>query len=104
LSKKRSAPSRSTSACGRYSLSGPNASRRASSSRFSPYGLSIALRQQLRAHAGGLMPRAVLEKFVTEKMLDVAAPTTGVRELLLDRLGPTLPPQPSPRIRAPQAL
>ena len=83
---------------------------------FLAYCLSITLRQQLRTVAGGLMPRAVLEKLATVQMLDVAVPTTDGRELLLarrteprrdvqlllERLGLTLPPQPPPRIRAPQ--
>ena len=61
------------------------------------------------------MPRAVLEKLATLQMLDVTVPTTDGRELLLvrrtepsrdvqlllERLGLTLPPQPPPRIRAP---
>jgi hypothetical protein len=83
---------------------------------FLAYGLSIPLRQKLRAVAGGLMPRAVLEKLATVPTLDVTVPTTYDRELrlgrrtepgrdvqlLLERLGLTLPPQPPPRIRAPQ--
>ncbi len=85
---------------------------------FLAYCLSITLRQQLRSHAGGLMPRAVLEKLATVQMLDVAVPTTDDRELLLvrrtepsrdvqlllDHLNLTLPPQPPPRILAKQAL
>jgi Transposase DDE domain len=85
---------------------------------FLAYCLSITLRQQLRTVAGGLMPRAVLEKLATVQLLDVAVPTTDGRELLLvrrtepsrevqrllERLGLTLPPQPPPRIRAPQSL
>ena len=82
---------------------------------FLAYCLSITLRQKLRTVAGGLMPRAVLEKLATLQMLDVTVPTTDGRELLLvrrtepsrdvqlllERLGLTLPPQPPPRIRAP---
>jgi len=85
---------------------------------FLAYCLSITLRQQLRGLAGGLMPRTVFEKLATVQMLDVIVPTTDGRELmlvrrtepdrdvqlLLDRLGLTLPPQPPPRIRAPRAL
>jgi len=85
---------------------------------FLAYCLAITLRQQLRGLAGGLMPRTVFEKLATVQMLDVVVPTTDGRELLLvrhtepdrdvqlllDRLGLTLPPQPPPRIRAPQQL
>ena len=85
---------------------------------FLAYCLSITLRQQLRTVAGGLMPRAVLEKFTTVQMLDVVVPTTDGRELLLvrrtepsrdvqlllDHLNLTLPPQPPPRITAPLPL
>ena len=85
---------------------------------FLAYCLSITLRQQLRGLAGGLMPRTVFEKLATVQMLDVIVPTTDGRELLLvrrtepdrdvqvllDRLGLTLPPQPPPRIRAPRPM
>ncbi len=85
---------------------------------FLAYCLSITLRQQLRGLAGGLMPRAVFEKLATVQLLDVAVPTTDGRELLLvrrtepgrdvqlllDQLGLTLPPQPPPRLRAPQPV
>jgi hypothetical protein len=84
---------------------------------FLAYCLSITLRQQLRTVAGGLMPRAVFEKLATVQMLDVAVPTTDGRELLLvrrtapsrdvqlllDHLRLSLPPQPPPRIRAPNS-
>ena len=80
---------------------------------FLAYCLSITLRQQLRGLAGGLMPRAVLEKLATVQMLDVRVPTTDGRELLLVRrtepgadvilllqqLGVAFPVQPPPRIR-----
>ncbi|MGH8528327.1 MAG: IS1634 family transposase [Nevskiales bacterium] len=82
---------------------------------FLAYCLSITLRQQLRALAGGLMPRVVLEKLASLQLLDVSVPTTDGRELLLvrrteperdvalllARLGRTLPAQPPPRLRAP---
>lgn len=82
---------------------------------FLAYCLSITLRQQLRAVATGLMPRAVLEKLATIQMLDVHVPTLDGRELLLTRhtepstdvallieqLGLVLPPQPPPKIRYP---
>lgn len=84
---------------------------------FLAYCLSITLRQQLRPLAGGLMPRAVLEKFATVQMLDVSVPTTDGRELLLVRrtepnrevalllhqLDLKLPPQPPPKIRTPKS-
>jgi transposase len=82
---------------------------------FLAYCLSITLRQHLRGLAGGLMPRAVLEKLATIQLLDVRIPTTDGRELLLVRrtepdaevnlvlhqLGLTLPDQPPPKIRQP---
>jgi len=82
---------------------------------FLAYCLSITLRQRLRGLAGGLMPRAVLEKLATIQMLDVRVPTTDGRELLLVRrtepdqevtlllhqLGLTLPAQPPPKILQP---
>jgi hypothetical protein len=82
---------------------------------FLAYCLSITLRQQLRGVAGGLMPRAVLEKLATVQMLDVRVPTLDGRELLLTRhtepsadvalllarLNLALPPQPPPKIRYP---
>ena len=85
---------------------------------FLAYCLSITLRQKLRTVAGGLMPRTVFEKLATVQLLDVIVPTTDHRELLLVRrtepdrdvtlllaqLNLELPPQPPPRIRAPQAL
>lgn len=85
---------------------------------FLAYCLSITLRQRLRGLAGGLMPRAVLEKLATIQMLDVRVPTTDGRELLLVRrtepdqevilllhqLGLTLPAQPPPKIRQPSSI
>jgi hypothetical protein len=84
---------------------------------FLAYCLMTTLRQQLRGHAVGLMPRVVLEKLATIQMLDVCVPTTDGRELLLVRhtepsgdvalllehLNLTLPPQPPPKIRYPAA-
>jgi transposase len=83
---------------------------------FLAYCLSITLRQRLKALAGGLMPRVVLEKLATLHLLDVRVPTTDGRELrlvrrtepdrdvalLLARLNLTLPAQPPPRISPPQ--
>jgi Transposase DDE domain len=82
---------------------------------FLAYCLQTTLRQQLRGHAVGLMPRVVFEKLATLQMLDVCVPTTDGRELLLVRhtepdtdvalllakLNLTLPPQPPPKIRYP---
>ena len=82
---------------------------------FLAYCLMTTLRQQLRSHAAGLMPRVVFEKLATLQMLDVCVPTTDGRELLLtrhtepsmdvalllERLNLTLPPQPPPKIRYP---
>lgn len=84
---------------------------------FLAYCLSITLRQRLKALAGGLMPRVVLEKLAGLQLLDVRVPTTDGRELrlvrrteanldvalLLARLKLTLPPQPPPRISPTQA-
>lgn len=84
---------------------------------FLAYCLSITLRQRLKALAGGLMPRVVLEKLAGLQLLDVRVPTTDGRELLLvrrtepdrdvalllARLKLTLPPQPPPRISPAQA-
>lgn len=80
---------------------------------FLAYCLSITLRQQLKAHASGLMPRTIFEKLGALHMLDVAIPTTDGRELLLVRhtepdkavalllseLDLHLPAQPPPKIR-----
>ncbi|MEY2877822.1 MAG: hypothetical protein RLZZ15_202 [Verrucomicrobiota bacterium] len=82
---------------------------------FLAYRLTTTLRQLLRGHATGLMPRVVFEKLATLQMLDVCVPTTDGRELLLIRrtepspevalvlahLALTLPPQPPPQIRYP---
>ena len=81
---------------------------------FLAYGLSITLRQRLKALAGGLMPRVVFEKLATVQLVDVRVPTTDGRELLLvrrtepeqdvalllARLKLELPPQAPPRISA----
>jgi transposase len=81
---------------------------------FVAYCLHVSLREQLRAHAPGLTPRSVLEKFAAMQMVDVHFPTTDGRELvfrrytqpekdqklLLAQLGWELPPQSPPRITA----
>jgi transposase len=83
---------------------------------FLAYCLSITLRQRLKAHAPGLMPRVVFEKLSTLQMLDVHIPVNTGAELiltrhsepdeqtalLLDKLDLKLPNQPPPRIRYPE--
>ena len=78
------------------------------------YCLHVTLRARLRPLAGGLTPRAVLDKFAAIQMLDVHFPTTDGRTLILSRytelnpdqkllvrqLNLELPPQPPPRITA----
>ena len=65
---------------------GPPANEKNSPSRSSPhavsllaYCLSVTLKHRLQAHAPGLTPRAVLEKFVGIQMLDVSFPTADGR-------------------------
>ena len=81
---------------------------------FMAYCLHVTLRARLRALAGGLTPRAVLDKLSAIQMLDVKFPTTDGRTLvltrhtepdidqkiLLEQLKLSLPPQPPPRISA----
>ncbi len=81
---------------------------------FLAFSLHATLRQRLRALAPGLTPRAVTDSFAAMQMIDVHIPTTDGREmlltrhtepdkdlrLLLERLKPTLPDQPQPRIYA----
>jgi transposase len=81
---------------------------------FMAYCLQVTLRARLRPVAGGLTPRAVLDKFAAIQMLDVKFPTTDGRtlilsrytepdtdqKLLLEQLKLALPPQPPPRITA----
>lgn len=81
---------------------------------FLAYSLQVTLRARLRPLAGGLTPRAVLEKLAAIQMLDVHFPTTDGRTLilprytqpqadqkiLLDQLRLDLPPQPPPRLTA----
>jgi Transposase DDE domain len=82
---------------------------------FLAYCLHVTLRARLRPVAGGLTPRAVLDKLAAIQMLDVHFPTTDGRTLVLSRytepeadqkvllaqLGLVLPAQPPPRICAP---
>ncbi|HSD61279.1 MAG TPA: hypothetical protein VLC55_10545, partial [Burkholderiales bacterium] len=84
---------------------------------FLAYCLHVTLGQQLKLHAPGLTPRAVLEKFAAVQMIDVQVPTTDGRELhltrytqpepelmlLLEKLRLKLPAQAPPKITAAQA-
>jgi len=79
------------------------------------YALQVTPKARLRRSAGGLTPRAALEKFAAVQMLDVHLPTTDGREIILSRcthpeeglqlllgqLKLTLPGQPLPGITAP---
>jgi transposase len=81
---------------------------------FIAYCLHVTLRARLKPLAGGLTPRAVLDKFAAIQMLDVHFPTTDGRTLILSRytelntdqklllgqLNLNLPPQAPPRITA----
>jgi hypothetical protein len=79
---------------------------------FVAYCLQVTLKQQSRALAPGLTPRAVLERFAAMHMVDVHLPTTDGRSLILPRytqpdkdqqlllrqLKLQLPAQPPPKI------
>ena len=52
---------------------------------FLAYCLQVTLKARVKPLAGGLTPRAVLEKFAAVQMLDVHLPTTDGRELVLTR-------------------
>ena len=81
---------------------------------FLAYCLYITLQRRLHALAPGLTARSAIEKFAAVQMIDVHAPTTDGRELVLTRytqpepelqllinqLKFQLPPQPLPRITA----
>jgi transposase len=83
---------------------------------FVGYCLSVTLRMKLRRSAPGLTPGAVLQSLSSIQMLEVHLPTTDGRmlimprytepeaqqEMILQKLGLELPPQPPPRIRAGQ--
>src|SRR5262249_44923119 len=78
---------------------------------FIAYCLHVTLRARLKPLAGGLTPRAVLDKLAGVQMLDVHFPTTDGRililsrytelnadqKLLINQLRLTLPPHPPPR-------
>ena len=79
---------------------------------FLAYTLQVCLRQRCRKVAGGITPRAALEKFSAIQMIDVHLPCTDGRKIILSRytqpekdlqillqqLGMQLPAQPPPRI------
>ena len=80
---------------------------------FLSYCLHVTLQGKLRAVAGGLTPRSLLEKFATMQMMDVFFPTEEAgkellfrrytqpekdHQVLLAQLGWELPQQPPPRI------
>ena len=105
---------------GRKGKGGLSSIKRSSGSKltsfvaFLAYCLHVTLRARLRPLAGGLTPRAVLDKFAAIQMLDVHFPTTEGRTLILSRytelnadqkllasqLNLEMPPQPPPRITA----
>ena len=83
------------------------------------YCLQVTLQAKLRRVAGGLTPRAVLEKFATMQMMDVFFPTEQAgkellfrrytqpekdHQMLLSQLGWQLPQQPPPRISSKSEL
>ena len=81
---------------------------------FLAYCVHVTFKHQLKPHAPGLTVRQALEKLAAMQLLDVHFPTTDGRELLFTRyteperdqqlllakLGWTLPPQAPPRITA----
>jgi hypothetical protein len=85
---------------------------------FLAYCLQVTLRARLKPLAPGLTPRAVLDKLAAVQMIDVHFPTTDDRTLVLTRytelnadqkllvrqLNLSLPPQPPPRLSAPEEL
>jgi hypothetical protein len=80
---------------------------------FLGYCLTATLRMKLAASAPGLTPRAALRSLSAIQMLEVHVPTTDGRtlvmprhtepepqqQMILEKLGLALPPQPPPRIR-----
>lgn len=79
---------------------------------FLAYCLQVTLKNLAKSHAGGLTPRAIIERLGRMQMIDVHLPTTDGRTLLLSRhtepeketalllhkLGIKLPEQPPPKI------
>jgi len=85
---------------------------------FQAYCLWVTLQQRLRPLAPGLTPRQALDQLAGVQMLDVQIPTTDGRllqltrytqpdaavQLLLQRLGKSLPDQPPPRLITPEKM
>ena len=85
---------------------------------FQAYCLWVTLQQRLRPLAPGLTPRQALDQLAGVQMLDVEIPTTDGRllqltrytqpdaavQLLLQRLGKSLPDQPPPKLLTPQKI
>ena len=85
---------------------------------FQAYCLWVTLQQSLRPLAPGLTPRQALDQMAGVQMLDVELPTTDGRilqltrytqpdkavELLLHRLGKSLPEQPPPKLITPAKM
>jgi len=85
---------------------------------FQAYCLWVTLQQRLRPLAPGLTPRQALEQLAGVQMLDVEIPTTDGRllqltrytqpdkavQLLLQRLGKSLPEQPPPKLISQEKL
>ncbi|WP_256381202.1 IS1634 family transposase [Kiritimatiella glycovorans] len=83
---------------------------------FIAYSLHVTLKHKARLKAPGLTPRAILEKFKAQQMIDVHFPTTDGRtlimprytyperelQLLLTQLNLTQPDQPPPKIEQSQ--
>lgn len=84
---------------------------------FLGYCLTVTLRMKLKQSAPGLTPRAVLQSLSAIQFVQVHIPTTDGRtlilprhtepepeqEMILEKLGLSLPAQPPPRIRQSQA-
>jgi len=85
---------------------------------FQAYCLWVSLQQRLRPLAPGLTPRQALEQLAGVQMLDVEIPTSDGRwlqltrytqpdkavQLLLQRLGKSLPEQPPPKLLSPEKM
>lgn len=85
---------------------------------FQAYCLWVTLQAQLRPLAPGLTPRQALDQLAGVQMLDVQIPTTDGRmlqltrhtqpdtavQLLLQRLGKSLPEQPPPKLITPDKM